>query len=224
MERVLDGLVITSLLLIAATFTPLPAWGQELLWIALAVFLTGAAGIVLVMAARSFVLSLVERMTSRLQFRLRKRLMSIAERMVAATDCVRDRRLLVPIVLLSFAVWLVETSMFLMVLPAFGLGLEPLWATMAMAVTNLGILVPSSPGYIGPFHFFCMQALMIFGVARETALGYAIMTHVLYYVPVTLWGIAAMAAYGTRPGTALQALEEEGSTDAAWTEKAEVAR
>ena len=30
-----------------------------------------------------------------------------------------------------------------------------------MTVTNPGLLVPSTPGFIGPFHFFCMQALLV---------------------------------------------------------------
>ena len=38
-----------------------------------------------------------------------------------------------------------------------------------MSVTNLGILVPSTPGFVGPFHFFCSQALMSQGIPEATA-------------------------------------------------------
>ena len=207
LERVLDGLVITGLLVIAASMTPLPPWGRELLWVAAAVFLSAAAGVGLVIAAKSQVLDLLEWVTRRLPARFGQRLMSIADRAIAATDCLRDRTLIGPILLLSLVVWLVEGSMFLVILPAFGLAANPLWAAMALTVTNLGILIPSSPGYIGPFHFFCMQALMMFGITRETALGYAIMAHLLYYIPVTIWGISAMAAYGMRFGTAVHTVE-----------------
>ena len=75
-------------------------------------------------------------------------------------------------------------------------------AALALSVTNLGILFPSSPGYIGPFHYVCMQALLMVGVGRETALGYAIMTHLLYDIPVTVWGLAALAVYGVDMTTA----------------------
>lgn len=62
-------------------------------------------------------------------------------------------------------------------------------------------------GYIGPFHYFCMQALLMVGVARETALGYAIMAHLLYYIPVTIWGLSALAVYGVDMTTAASATE-----------------
>jgi hypothetical protein len=52
-----------------------------------------------------------------------------------------------------------------------------------------------------------MQALGIFGVARETALGYAIMAHLLSFVPVTLWGLAALAYYGIELGAAARGSE-----------------
>ncbi len=97
--------------------------------------------------------------------------------------------------------------MFLVILPAFGLPAKPLWAALALSVTNLGILFPSSPGYIGPFHYFCMQALLMVGVGRETALGYAIMAHLLYYIPVTAWGLSALAAYGVSMATAARAAQ-----------------
>jgi uncharacterized membrane protein YbhN (UPF0104 family) len=152
--------------------------------------------------ARSWVRALAARFVGLLPERFATRLMAILDRAFSATDCLRDVRLAITILVLSLAAWIVEGTMFLTVLPAFDLGLKPLYAAMALSVTNLGILIPSSPGYVGPFHYFCMQGLRIFGVPQETALGYAIMVHLLYYVPVTLWGMAVLAAYGIRLGSA----------------------
>ena len=90
--------------------------------------------------------------------------------------------------------------MFVMVLPAFGLPIRLDWAVLAMAITNLGIMVPSTPGYIGPFHYFCMQTLMLFGVASAVATSYAITVHAVFFVPVTLWGVAVVLRYGIEIG------------------------
>jgi hypothetical protein len=204
LERIFDGLTITFILVLAGLFAPLPTWGKELLWVAALVFASAAVAVALLTAARPFVRALAARMTAVLPAALAARLLAILDRAFGATDCLRDMRLTTSILVLSMAVWVVEGSMFLVVLPAFALPMKPLWAGMALSVTNLGILVPSSPGYIGPFHYFCMQAVQLFGVAQETALGYAIMVHLLYYVPVTLWGLAALAAYGIRLGTAVR--------------------
>jgi len=67
-------------------------------------------------------------------------------------------------------------------------------------VTNLGLLVPSSPGFIGPFHYFCSQALVAKGVDAPTALAYATVVHMAFFVPVTIWGAAAMLWYGVEVG------------------------
>jgi hypothetical protein len=90
--------------------------------------------------------------------------------------------------------------MFACILPVFGLkpALGP--ALTAMSVTNLGILVPSSPGFVGSFHYFCKQALVAQGVAEATALGFALVVHLTFYIPVTLWGAAAMLWYGVEVG------------------------
>jgi glycosyltransferase 2 family protein len=212
LERFLDGLVITGVLLVAASFTPLPEWGRRLLWLASAVFLAALSGVIVVMVAKPSVLRVVRAVTGRFPAAVGNRLTSIVDRAIGATDCLRDAPLAAEIILLSAGVWLVEGGMFLVILPAFGLPAKPLWAALALAVTNLGILFPSSPGYIGPFHYFCMQALLMVGVPRETALGYAIMTHLLYYIPVTIWGLSALAVYGVDMSTATRGSDTPDQT------------
>ena len=64
-----------------------------------------------------------------------------------------------------------------------------------MAVTNLSVLLPSSPGHIGPFHCFCQQAIVSVGVAADLGLAYAVGVHLAFYVPVTLWGVALVIWY-----------------------------
>ena len=80
--------------------------------------------------------------------------------------------------------------------PAFGYELNYLNAIFVMSLTNLGILIPSSPGYIGPFHFFCMQGLLVLGVDKAGALSYASLVHLAFYIPNTVWGILILLWYG----------------------------
>jgi len=221
LERFLDGLAITGILVVTGFFMPLPEWGRNILWIACAVFLGALLAIVWVMAAKPLVLRMVRTVTALLPAGMAQRIVSIVDRAIGATDCLRDPPLAVEIIALSIGVWLVEGSMFLVILPAFGLPAKPLWAALALSVTNLGILFPSSPGYIGPFHYFCMQALLMVGVPSETALGYAIVTHLLSYLPVTVWGLAALAAYGVNLTTAATSAASPDAMPVATTAPAE---
>lgn len=100
----------------------------------------------------------------------------------------------------SVVVWLLETLMFAFVLPVFGMKFGLAASAVTMSVTNLGILVPSSPGFIGSFHFFCAQALMAQGVLGATAMAYALVVHLTFFVPVTLWGAGAILWYGIQVG------------------------
>jgi hypothetical protein len=90
--------------------------------------------------------------------------------------------------------------MFLFVLPAFGLPLNYGWAVLTMTVTNLGILAPSTPGYVGVFHVFCIMALETVGVPNAVATSYAISVHAVFYVPITLWGVGVVMRYGIELG------------------------
>ncbi len=101
---------------------------------------------------------------------------------------------------LSLVVWFLEAGMFLLLLPAFGLSMNIWVALFAMAVTNLAIMIPSTPGYIGTFHFFCMQALVVTGVNSETAFGFAGLVHLVFYAPITFLGIFIILAYQIRVG------------------------
>ena len=57
LERLLDGLAITGILVIAGFFAPLPAWGRHLVSVAGAIFLSASVATILVTAARPTVRS-----------------------------------------------------------------------------------------------------------------------------------------------------------------------
>jgi glycosyltransferase 2 family protein len=100
---------------------------------------------------------------------------------------------------LSILAWLCEASMYYILLFAFQ-GLAPLLLLpqsiiLTTAVANLGALVPSSPGYIGPFDFFAVLALGLYNVERGLALAYTAVVHIALIVPITLWGFYYWVRY-----------------------------
>jgi hypothetical protein len=48
-----------------------------------------------------------------------------------------------------------------------------------------------------------MKTLMSMGVAQPVAASYAIVVHLCFFIPVTLWGVLAMMRYGVELGEAL---------------------
>jgi uncharacterized membrane protein YbhN (UPF0104 family) len=87
----------------------------------------------------------------------------------------------------------------------------PLTAVIfANIVVALGMLVPSSPGYIGVFHYLVTVALVPFGVPKELALGYAIVWHGINYLTLSVSGMIALGAHGTSLAQVLRRWQARG--------------
>ena len=67
----------------------------------------------------------------------------------------------------------------------------------AVVVTTLGMLLPSSPGYIGVFHYLVTVALAPFGVPKDVALGFALVWHGVNYLTLCASGVVALWVHGT---------------------------
>lgn len=208
LERILDGLIMLGLLAVA--FFSLPAashhgWLGATLELATGVFSVALLGVLTAVLAPSLLLRWTSRAAHVVTPRIHDRLVRVVDHGVRGVAYLRAPRAATGIAALSLLVWLCEAGLFLCLLPAFDLAFDPRVALLAMTVTNLGILVPSSPGFIGPFHFFCMRALMAVGVTEATGFSYAALVHLAFYVPITIWGVGIVVAYGFKLGANLDA-------------------
>ncbi|MGH0028749.1 MAG: lysylphosphatidylglycerol synthase transmembrane domain-containing protein [Myxococcota bacterium] len=217
LERILDGW--TMLLLFAAGLALAPVGGAMLqsALVAAAIFGVVSLGIVAMLTAPYRLASFVSHLAGRVRPAWQERAWRFCISVANGLGYLRRPADAARVGLLSVVVWLLESGMFLMMLPAFGLPLRVEWAVLAMAVTNLGILIPSTPGYVGPFHYFCMQTLVLLGVAGVTATSYAIAVHAVFYVPITIWGVGVVLRYGIELGW-IRAMARDAERDAAATE------
>lgn len=209
LERVLDGIVMVGLLVAAPLIVPVHGWVLQSAKLAAPIF--GAAVLVIALCALApyLVISATSRLASPLPTSAHDRIVGLVSQVTQGLAPLRDGRRLATVMGLSLLVWLTEAGMFLFVMPCFHLPASYGQAVVVMSATNLGILVPSSPGFIGPFHWFCMRTIGSFGVPEATAFSYAVLVHLTFYAPVTLWGVVAMGWYGIELGTVM-ALQRAG--------------
>lgn len=122
-----------------------------------------------------------------------------------------------PIGLVLIAVTLVAWASVLVVAwscaQAFHLEVPLTAVIFANIVVALGMLVPSSPGYIGVFHYLTTVALAPFGVPKEVALGYAIVWHGVNYLTLSVAGMIALGVHGTSLGQVLRRWRGGGVTN-----------
>jgi uncharacterized protein (TIRG00374 family) len=210
LERLLDGLVMVGLLAAAPFVVPVHGWVEQPVRVALPIFGAAIIAVALCAIAPYQVVSLTSRLCAGVPS-VHDRLVRLVSQITRGLSCLRSLRSLGIVALLSVLVWLAEAGLFLFVMPCFNLSPSYPESIVVMASTNLGILVPSSPGFIGPFHYFCMRALGSFGVAESIAFSYAVVVHVAFYAPATLWGVIAMAWYGVELGT-VAAMQRAGKS------------
>jgi uncharacterized protein (TIRG00374 family) len=103
-------------------------------------------------------------------------------------------RTLLTVLLLSIMIWLGEAGLFWALLQALDVRSTALDALAIMALATLSTLIPSSPGYIGPFHLMTFSAVTMLGAPPNTAASFALLSHLCLWMPTTLAGGIAISA------------------------------
>jgi len=92
------------------------------------------------------------------------------------------------LVALSLAAWLAWAIAAVLVGRAVGVELTLVEAVFVTAAINLGVAIPSSPGFVGTYQWLGVSALALFGVSKEAGLAFAIVMQAVWFVPTTLVG------------------------------------
>lgn len=190
-EKALDLLLLAALVVLLLSQVALPAWwrgsGQALVVTAAAALL-----IVAVMAlARRPMLRLLGTLEARWPQKWARRILAAARQILGSLEALRWPVLL-PALACSAGIWLFYAAVNGVLLRAIGEPPSVLAALFVLAVLQLGVAVPSSPGRIGVYHYLCIQALLVFGIGEAPALSYAIALHLISVVlPMVLGAVLA---------------------------------
>lgn len=99
---------------------------------------------------------------------------------------------LITLFALSMLVWAGEAGLYWSILWGFGLEASAGTAMLVMAIATLSTLVPSSPGYVGPFHLAAFSAVSMLGGDTDLAASFAILAHLGIWLPTTVVGALAI--------------------------------
>lgn len=104
---------------------------------------------------------------------------------------IRDKKSLIPLIAGSFTIWLITVLTTGARFLAFDLDLPFEAAMFVVLVVNFASAFPSSPGQIGVAHYAFVFALSLYGVDKETAVAYGIVSHALTFLTTSLMGAVA---------------------------------
>jgi glycosyltransferase 2 family protein len=213
-ERVFDGLTLILLLTIVSSAISLPGWGRQIELLAAGIFAVATLGVFVLLRKPSFVLAPLRAVLGRFHSGIA---VWVEERFQAFVDGLlplRQGRVLMAATALSLGVWVLEASSYLTLSRGLNLelpnSLELPGLGLALVTINLGIMVPSGPGYVGTQEFFGTAALGVVGANAQAALALVVVSHVIQYVVVTGLGLIFFAREQLSPRDLRPALAEAG--------------
>jgi len=211
-ERAFDGLVMLTFIFVGLALVDVQSQEvQTVATFALPLFVIGTGLFFLLAAFPALLSRVVQTVAGFLPGALAERVIGLADDVLAGLRGLRSPLQLLGAVVASYLTWAVEAVVYWMVLIAFGLDLGYPVALLVVGTVNLAGLIPASPGQIGVYEFFASSVLIAAGIAQDTALAYAIVVHIVIWLPVTLVGFAVLVRMGLGWQAVTRAQELEAS-------------
>ncbi|MBI3914650.1 MAG: flippase-like domain-containing protein [Chloroflexi bacterium] len=190
-ERMSDGFTVVLLLGIVAFAVPeIPEIARQG---ALGVVVAGVAGIaflVILLANKTRGIQLLKRIAAPFPFLARPSLWGALEALIDGFAILRAPRALLGVALWSIFAWTIGGGVYWITMRAVGIDLPLSAAYLVMTVTSLGVVVPSSPGYLGVFHAVAVGILtQVYHQDPALSLSYAIVVHAFVYLWLTALGL-----------------------------------
>lgn len=195
-EKVLDVLTLLLFLGISLPFVGLPSSLQGSATAFGAIFLVVALVLLVLVMRPDWVRKLVGVLVARLPARLGPRIKETTEHVLDGLAPLSNPPIAVKLVLWSLATWGVNSVTIYLMLLSFNISVPPMAAVVLVVATNLGMAVPSAPGYIGTFELVVVSVLRVLGIAETEAQTFALFYHFVGLVPVALIGVISVLQQG----------------------------
>ena len=122
----------------------------------------------------------------------RDRLLGFSGQILLGLRAFHSVKRLTSFVMWTVAVWTLDCIS--VMVGAHGLGLELPFrvALLLLAGLGLGSALPSTPGYVGIYQFVAVSVLTPFGISRDAALAYILISQALSYVVILAFGLPGL--------------------------------
>lgn len=197
-ERVFDGITVIALLVVGLAAAGLPrdisvagvsvAGAATTAAVVCAIALAGAAAVV------AFPLA-AERLVRRLipAHGLAERIVALIEGIRHGLLVLRSPSRIISVAAWSLVLWLVNAASFWAAFAAFDIPVGFAGALLLQGLLVIGISVPSTPGFVGPFEAVIVAVLALYAIPNDRAFSYAITYHAATFLPIVLLGIWSLA-------------------------------
>jgi uncharacterized protein (TIRG00374 family) len=191
-EKAMDSVMLLMLIAAVSLFMPMPSWLRYS-------SLTVSAALVVFLLAVTILGSRQGRVATALEgwrdAGSKLAFLRVLERLVRATQELRALRH--PNVQLrlwawSVLIWMLAVATNVLTLRAVNLEVSPLLPLILLVVLMAGAVLPASPMRLGVFHYSCVLTLSLFRVEPDAALSYAVLLHLIIFVPIVVGAVLGL--------------------------------
>ena len=194
-EKAFDVVCLLLCCAIVAAVVPLPPW------LDLSLALVAAGGLLCVLLALAWPEERLlvwagrwpDRSAGGLRWPSAGRVLGFLRRALAGLAALRQPRMALTAGAWSILIWALAAGTNYLLFQAFDLRLSFGAALSLLVALHIGIAPPSSPGRLGVFHAIALLSLQAFGVERSPALAYAVVLHLVVYLPQLVPGAVFLA-------------------------------
>ncbi len=188
-ERLSDILTLLLFLVLSTLIFPMPQWAKHIV-------VTTSIILLIILAVGHLILlkqnPLLEKLDSKpffLSNPKRRFVITRLDSFASALGILKEPKLIFRIFILSLLTWLLASVAMFLTFESLHINVPGYAILFVLSITNLGLIIPSSPGYIGTYQFLCVIALSAFSINKETALSFSIIYQALWYLPSTILGL-----------------------------------
>lgn len=188
-ERIVDMFSFLLLMILTLIFFPFPDWVQKsgyIMFISTALLLLF---LFLLKRNTEKTLHLVQLIFKPMPERLTHKILAMLQYFLKGFVGVGSWLNYSIIFLTSIFIWTCYVLVFVIGFAAFDFDLSWLAALVVLVITTISVVVPSSPGYVGTYHWLCQIALGLFGVSESPALAFAFVIHGANMIPFFILGV-----------------------------------
>jgi len=191
-ERILDSftvLTIATVVLFIDMPFDLPSWMVKSCIIFSLLALSLFCFILFLILRREAALKFINIILNRLPGKLANKIDVAIHHFIDGLQIVTNIKLFSYLLFLSVIIWLVDVLAIYILLLAFGFTLPVMASFVLMVILIVGIAIPAAPGFVGNWHYACVFALGLFGLAKADALSFAVVHNFLSMAIVLVLGV-----------------------------------
>jgi uncharacterized protein (TIRG00374 family) len=135
--------------------------------------------------------TIVQKILTPIPVSLKGKVLELLDSFRSGLQVLKTGKHLVYLIIWSLLVWVVSVLAVWCVLWSFRLELPFIAAMFIMVLVAFSVALPSSPGYIGPFHAAVLTGVLFFlpTLDKSIAAGIAIVFHLVAVGPITIMGL-----------------------------------